>query len=166
MDLVLPERLRPALKQPIGLLVPDLSKAREHLSAKCIISVGDKVTDALLSMGVSPNVCVYDGRTKRNDIGISKEITAYNARELRVKNPPGTISAEAKKTLCAAIISGRRTRIMVDGEEDLLTLVAVSCAPIGAIVVYGQPDEGAVVIKIDESIKQRIEKILDEMRTK
>ena len=38
--------------------------------------------------------------------------------------------------------------LVVDGEEDLLVLVAVAFAPLGGLVVYGQPGEGLVVVRV------------------
>jgi len=38
--------------------------------------------------------------------------------------------------------------IVVDGEEDLLVIVAVLYAPEGSLVVYGQPGEGIVVVRV------------------
>ena len=166
MDLVLPKRLRAALKEPFGELVPDLKKAREHLSSGYIISVGDKVTQTLINMGVSPDICVYDGKTKRNEIGISQAIKDYAAAEIQIKNPAGTITAGAQKALHDAINSGKKTKIQIDGEEDLLTLIAVKLAPEKALVIYGQPDMGAVIIKVEEKTRKKIEKILEEMRIK
>jgi uncharacterized protein (UPF0218 family) len=166
MDLVLPKSLRPALKTPFGVLVPDLKKAGKLLSSDYIISVGDKVSDALLKMGVEPAVCIFDGKTRRDEIGVSPAIKKYAARGMRVKNPPGTITTEAQKALEEAIKSGEKTKIMVEGEEDLLTLVAVSLAPENALVIYGQPDAGAVIIKVGEKTRKKIDKILEEMKSK
>lgn len=166
MDLVLPERLRPALKKPFGELVPDLAGSRAALGSKYIIAVGDKVTETLLSMGVTPAVCLYDGKTRRKDIGVAPAIKEYNAREIRVRNPAGAISAEALRAIEDAIRSKEKTRILVDGEEDLLTLAAVKLAPENAIVIYGQPDAGAVLIKIEEKTRKKIEEILEEMKPK
>lgn len=39
--------------------------------------------------------------------------------------------------------------MIVDGEEDLLTLVAMAVAPLGSFVIYGQPREGVVLVEVD-----------------
>jgi uncharacterized protein (UPF0218 family) len=41
--------------------------------------------------------------------------------------------------------------VVVDGEEDLLVLVAVLYAPVGGLVVYGQPGEGVVVVRVTDA---------------
>jgi uncharacterized protein (UPF0218 family) len=53
--------------------------------------------------------------------------------------------------------------VMVDGEEDLLTLVAVLSAPEHALVVYGQPHRGIVVVKVTEETRERMRRIVDAM---
>ncbi len=55
--------------------------------------------------------------------------------------------------------------MVVDGEEDLLTLVAVLCAPENSLVVYGQPHEGIVVVKVTEKTKRKIRRIVEAMET-
>jgi uncharacterized protein (UPF0218 family) len=51
----------------------------------------------------------------------------------------------------------------VEGEEDLLTIVAVLYAPDGSFVVYGQPNEGIVVVKATPEKKDEANKLLNEM---
>ncbi len=53
--------------------------------------------------------------------------------------------------------------IRVEGEEDLVTLPAIALAPHGFTVVYGLPDKGAVLVKVDEESKSRVEDILTRM---
>ena len=63
-----------------------------------------------------------------------------------------------------AIQPNRRTRVLVEGEEDLLTLAAVLCAPLGSLVVYGQPREGIVVIKVTELMKETVRGLVEAMK--
>ena len=49
---------------------------------------------------------------------------------------------------------------VVEGEEDLLTLPSVAFSPLGSIVFYGQPNEGLVVIQVDDHIKNKSLEIL------
>ena len=53
------------------------------------------------------------------------------------------------------------TLIEVSGEEDLLVMPCVMEAPIGSLIMYGQPKEGIVLITVDESKKEIIEKLLN-----
>ena len=166
MERILTENLRGKLKKPFGRLVSDVSELKAELKHKRIISVGDKVTESLLGAGIEPNVCIYDGKTKRQDIGILSGIKGYNAAEIKVNNPAGSITEDASDAIEKAVKSGKRTKIFVSGEEDLLTLAAIEKAPAGWIVLYGQPDQGIVLVNVDKSTKNKVEKILDEMSVK
>ena len=59
-----------------------------------------------------------------------------------MNNPQGTITKEAVAAIKEAIDKNEHTHIVVDGEEDLLTLIAVLYAPENSFVVYGQPHTG------------------------
>jgi uncharacterized protein (UPF0218 family) len=162
MDLLLPESVREKLKKPFGKLHPDIKSAKKDISGY-VIAVGDKVSIGLITAGIQPDICLIDGKTKRQEIAIPDEIRKSGAVEIKVKNPAGTIAAEAVSAIRSAIRSGRKTNIFVDGEEDLLALPAMIDAPKNAVIIYGQPDEGVVVVKSDLKTKAKAKKILDEM---
>jgi len=125
-----------------------------------IISVGDVVSESMIKHGILPQVLVVDNRVMR------KPITPIHAdvnQTLYVKNPPGTLTDETW-TVMREAIQGKRTKVLVDGEEDLLTLVAVSCAPENSFVVYGQPHEGIVVIKVTKEKREIIRGIVEAMK--
>ena len=54
-------------------------------------------------------------------------------------------------------------RISVNGEEDLLVIPVCVYAPENAIVMYGQPNEGLVIVKITPEIRNKTQKLLDSM---
>jgi hypothetical protein len=60
--------------------------------------------------------------------------------------------------------SNHQTKIVVEGEEDLLTLIAIMNAPQESLVVYGQPHEGIVVVKVTEDKKTEISELLKAMK--
>jgi len=49
---------------------------------------------------------------------------------------------------------------MVEGKEDILTLVAVVLAPLGSLVAYGQPDRGIVIVVVSDVEKSLAEQII------
>jgi uncharacterized protein (UPF0218 family) len=51
--------------------------------------------------------------------------------------------------------------IDVEGEEDLAPLYAHLLAPIGSIVVYGQPRQGVVVQLTSLATKERCRRLLE-----
>ncbi len=56
------------------------------------------------------------------------------------------------------------THIVVEGEEDLLVLIAVLYAPENSFVVYGQPYSGIVVVKVSAEKKAQAAAFLNEMK--
>ena len=54
-------------------------------------------------------------------------------------------------------------RLNVNGEEDLLVIPVCIHAPENAVVMYGQPNEGLVIIKITPEIRNKTQTLLDSM---
>ena len=152
--------LREVLKKPLGALVKDATTIPRDAD---IVAVGDTASETLISAGYEPKLVVYDGLTRRRKVGVSKAISSYGGREYRVKNQAGHLDEEVL-TLFQKLLAGKiKSRVFVEGEEDLTALAAISHARAGVLVVYGQPDEGLVVVRVDEKIKERVKKMLEEM---
>ena len=82
-----------------------------------------------------------------------------------MNNPQGTITQEAISAIKEALEKNEHTHIVVDGEEDLLTLIAVLYAPENSFVVYGQPYTGIVVVKVTQRKKAQVEEFLKAMKS-
>ena len=85
---------------------------------------------------------------------------------VNVNNNAGTISDELWNAIEAAISDNVKTRIVVEGEEDLATLAAISLANLGAKVIYGMPDKGMVVVDVNQRSKKRANSFLERMLVK
>lgn len=165
---VLPSALRRKLKKPLGTLIKGsfketVKKFRQIADEEkppSIISVGDVVSKNLVENGISPNLLILDNRVMREDI---TPVPLNADVEKRVKNPPGTITFEALNTVKEALKANRKTKIVVEGEEDLLALCAILYAPENSLVVYGQPHEGMVVVKATQQKKEEVARILKAM---
>jgi uncharacterized protein (UPF0218 family) len=165
---LLTNELRKELKKPQGLLIGGplektmkrLKELIEEEKPSLIISVGDVVSRNMIEYGVSPNVLIVDNKVMRKPI---QPITVDADQTLYAKNPPGAITDEAWAAIRSAIEQKGQTRVMIEGEEDLLTLIAVLSAPQDALVVYGQPHVGIVVVKVTEETKERMHRIVDAM---
>ncbi len=167
-----PECIR-ILKEPFGNLIPDKNITRRKLNAllrnaKKIISVGDATTDRLISFGIIPNISVVDGKERRmerkyvNNSSMNRDQIDKNlAKELKCSNEAGTISKRAVELLQNALGMSSNVRIIVDGEEDLLALPLFLIAPDKSVVMYGQPYEGLVVVKINSKIRQKAKDLMD-----
>lgn len=125
-----------------------------------IISVGDIVSIQMIKHGIALNILIVDNKTMRKPI---QPITVDVDQTLYAKNPPGAITDEAWDAIKLAIEQKGRTKVIVDGEEDLLTVVTVLSAPEDALVVYGQPHKGVVAIKVTEETREKMHRIMDAM---
>ena len=65
-----------------------------------------------------------------------------------------------------AVLFHGSAKIIVDGEEDLLALFAVVSAPVGSMVMYGQPREGIVVVSVNARTKNMVQNIIHRMENK
>lgn len=168
--LVLTSQLRQDLKKPLGILIegtPDETmKQLEELIKKekptKIISVGDFVTKNITQRNIPLYVVIVDNKVMRKP---SKGVQVTPRQTVNVKNPSGTITSEAWGTIEEAMKRKTPTRVLVDGEEDLLTLVAALTAPSNSFVIYGQPLQGIVIIKINKNTRERMRQILEAMES-
>ncbi len=160
--------MREKLKAPLGLLLKGsfdetMKKLAELIKMERpsnIISVGDTVSDNMIKHGISTHVLIVDNKVMRDPI---QSIVVDADKTLYLKNPPGTLTEEAWIVTRKALDGKGRTKVLVDGEEDLLTLVAVLLAPENSFVVYGQPHEGIVVVKVTERKREKVQSIVDAM---
>jgi len=125
-----------------------------------IISVGDVVTRNMMQHRIPVHIMIVDNKAMREQV---EPVRVTAEKTVNLKNPPGTLSPESWTTLEEVIRGKAQTRLLVDGEEDLLTLVAILNAPQNAFVIYGQPHEGIVVVKVDEGVKEKVRRIVDSM---
>ena len=145
---------------PLEKTMKRLKELIEKEKPSTVISVGDIVSRNMIEYGISLNVLIVDNKVMRKPI---QPITVDADQTLYAKNPPGAITDEAWTVIRSAIEQKGKTRVMVDGEEDLLALVAVLSAPEHALVVYGQPHVGIVVVKVTEETRENMQRIVDAM---
>ena len=171
IQIELPRELRLLIKKPFGKLYAGNGSdtiekfVGELASSTKLISVGDVTTFHLLEAGIFPDICIVDNRTKRKPV--ARHVSTRNMdsvyEEVSVENPAGIITDELIKTLCEAFTSEKPIRIFVKGEEDLATLPVILLAPLGAVVLYGQPDEGVVFVKVTEEKKREIRTLIEKL---
>ncbi|MCD6469529.1 GTP-dependent dephospho-CoA kinase family protein, partial [Candidatus Bathyarchaeota archaeon] len=139
-----------------------LEKIIDSIKPRKVISVGDVISRSILKSGLPLDVYIVDNRSMRKPVK-EKEMDANVRKVLHLVNPPGAISKDSWRIIDEAINSDDLVKILVEGEEDLLTIVATILAPINSIVVYGQPNEGIVVIKVTREAKEKMYEILNKM---
>ncbi len=161
----LPDSLRGQLKIPLGILLPesqaDKTNIQKHLSDNSyIISVGDRTTEKMIGFDLIPSLQIIDGQEKRERRDPPK---LQNATELTVDNPPAEITSQSISIIREAFTLQTPVRLFVNGEEDLLVLPVCVYAPENSVVLYGQPNEGLVIVKITPEIRNKVQTLLDLM---
>lgn len=168
-----PENLR-LLKEPLGLLLENKDVTKQRLyscieDAKLIVSVGDATTDRLNCYGIVPRVCVVDGRERRAQRkSIGGDSLQNQVLQLKCSNPAGTISRTAVEVLIDAVKYStiNPVRVVVHGEEDLLTLPILRLLPAGSVVLYGQPLRGIVIVKVDSKTRRTAKDLMESLGIK
>ena len=162
----LPENLRDQLKTPLGDLIKEENVNKEKILSKIgsesiTITIGDRTTENMINFDIIPQIQIIDGLEKRNRRVVPTD-DAVNTN-LSCRNPPGEITEGSIQVIQKAFSSEPPVRITVDGEEDLLVLPVCMSAPENSVVMYGQPNEGLVIVHITPEIRAKVQKILDAM---
>lgn len=165
--LTLTDVQRKNMKEPLGELVtgtPDecndaLRQTITQEKPRLVVSVGDTVSRHAVQSNIRPDIVIVDNSEKRAE---AVQFTHSGRHIFRTINLPGTIEKDAWKTVERAV-NESNSLVIVDGEEDLLTLVAVLAAPAGSVVVYGQPGQGIVIVRVTSGKKAEVRQILEGM---
>ncbi len=169
-DLKVPLNLRKILQRPLGQLIhsdnpnfiAELTEIANQVRLKNnkIVTVGDVVSSTLLEAEVVPDIIIVDFKTKRIPIPSSKVVKC----DYYVENPAGMIKKEVWPLLTSLYQKEKiPIWLYIDGEEDLLAIPATILAPNGSIILYGQPDQGVVVIYVNNETKQRFQHFIEAM---
>ncbi len=165
--------VREKLKNPIGkvLLGPDSNwenagkKALEiihNIKPPLVVTVGDIVTYTLQKLEYEPDVSFVDQKSRRQVVDITH--TAVH-KWGPFENRAGTIASSIALQYVEIIPDVLRTKdhhqFVIEGEEDMLGLVAILLAPLESVVLYGQFDQGIVFVKVDEKIKEHCLSLLE-----
>jgi uncharacterized protein (UPF0218 family) len=157
----------PRLKEPFGRLIagepdktmPELNSIvrRDHPSR--LTAVGDVVSRETLAAGIPVDLRIIDLISMRKP---SASFKIEARKTYRVKNPPGVIAQESWNLIKKAMTE-QNVLILVEGEEDLLTLPCIVESPNDGLVLYGQPKQGLVVVYTLPEVKTEAGLILGRM---
>ena len=157
--------MRDTLKKPMGILLKDYETTRENIlknipNGAFLITVGDATTEKMIKFGFDPSLQIVDSLEKRH----RRELPEGQVKTiLRCTNPAAEITGESIDVIKNAFGKVVPIRILVNGEEDLLVLPAVLYAPENSVVMYGQPNEGLVIVRVDKEMKEKAAKIMNSM---
>jgi len=169
--LLLPDELRSVLKEPLGKLCRgdglDCVRAMEKdlERAKKLVAVGDMTAYYLLKAGIVPDLLIVDNKTKRLPVSdqVLDELDHKGYKTVPVQNPAATLSSDLMDLIQESMQGGEKIKIIVEGEEDLATLPAILYSPLGSAVVYGQPNEGSVLVDVTAEKKLHIKELMKRM---
>ena len=143
------------LKKPLGKLYPDFEDAIDEIkSSKFLISVGDATFSNLIKYELYPNMAIIDNLVQRKNYDHD---VIHTENILKANNPAGTITDDLWETIGKALQlcdNGECYVIDVAGEEDLAVLPCILMAREDATILYGQPNEGLVILKVSDTIKK------------
>lgn len=149
------------LKRPLGKLYPDFEDAIDEIkSSEFLISVGDATFNNLIKHELYPNIGIIDNLIQRKNYD-NKLVGIGNI--LKANNPAGTITDNLWETIGEALElsnNGECQIIEVAGEEDLAVLPCILMADNNTTILYGQPNEGLVLLKVRDT-KNMAQKLID-----
>jgi len=161
----LPDSLRGQLKIPLGVLLsePDVTKSNivKHIQDNSfVITVGDRTTEKMIDFGLTPFLQIIDSQEKR----VKREIPKADIlTDLTCDNPAAEITEQSIDVIKQAFLSKPPVRLVVNGEEDLLVIPVCIYAPENSVVLYGQPNEGLVIVQITPEVRSKAQRLLDSM---
>jgi uncharacterized protein (UPF0218 family) len=162
---VVPEKVRNALKKPLGKVYTTYEKVIELSKNFRLVSVGDVCTLALLAIGIKPHLAVFDHKVMRKEIGQQNaNILKFAFKKIRkFRNKPGTLSEDLLKAAKNLIDEGGA--VFIDGEEDLTALAFIKNADDRTVVIYGQPYVGVVVVEPNKKTRKFVNRIFEQIFT-
>ena len=160
------------LKRPFGTLFKGpaenpsvaFSNATLNVANQMLVSVGDIVTKTAVISGFHPRIGVIDGHTQRNQDGalIDEMETKFDS-VIHCQNPASMVTSHLIEACKQALDEVGTCLIGVDGAEDLAPIPLILLAPLGFVLIYGQPNTGVVQRHVDESAKSNTRKIWQRM---
>ncbi|WP_305513987.1 MULTISPECIES: DUF359 domain-containing protein [unclassified Methanobrevibacter] len=149
------------LKRPLGKLYPNFEDAIDDIkSSEYLISVGDATFANLTKHGLYPNIGIIDNLIQRKN-HTHEVIRAEHI--LKAENPAGYLTDNLWETIGKALElsnNGECYVIEVAGEEDLAVLPCIILANPETTILYGQPNEGLVLLKARD-LKNKAQELLN-----
>lgn len=162
---VLPDALRESIQKPFDTLYPSVDDwmRQVSISPNHVIAVGDVVSDALLNRLFYPKGIVVDlfVERERKYSSVQEHTLGGDEVHFSVTNPKGTLQPAVFTVVQESLRSEQRFVLCVQGEEDLLVLPYILCAPLGFVILYGQPKKGVIAVVVSEEKKREARNILE-----
>ncbi len=164
------DALRTRLAKPFGEVLEFKVVESRIRTARpsSLIAVGDQTLIHLLEAGLTPDIGIFDLLCQRKEVPPEwkKKLEAAARREggaIRAYNPPGTVQAMMEASVRDVLGIGYGW-VQIEGEDDLCSLIVMAYARAGSVLLYGQPNTGAVWVEIDAKRQKEAEELLEEIR--
>ncbi|MDP8003575.1 MAG: GTP-dependent dephospho-CoA kinase family protein [Caldisphaera sp.] len=157
----IPDNLRYDFSQPRGVLIN--GEIKNYINMKNwekVICVGDVVSSYCLKANRLPDFIIIDGKTRRTEGGLKLEDIdkiKQHYEIIKVLNPAGIIGMDSYEIICKIVNENNKKIIFVNGEEDMLTMPCLSCAPLNSLIIYGIPNKGAALVNLSIYIKRDLQ---------
>lgn len=148
--------MRGEVRKPFGKLLSGsavIEAARK--AARPLVSVGDQCAIDLIDAGIAPDILIFDFKIKREEIPVEmkKKLAPHAKAAFVVLSGAGAISEELEIAVKRVLDDGKGA-VLVFGEDDLSALLVMARAKQGTLI-YGQPNEGAVLVQLGEGEAQK-----------
>ena len=141
------------------MTMPELNTIIGRIRPRKVVAVGDVVSRESKAAGIRVNLRIIDHMSMRKPTAtfdLNAGSTYY------VRNPAGVITLESWGAIKRAMKDDEAV-ILVEGEEDLLALPSIVESPNHALVLYGQPGQGLIVVETTPDVKNEASLILGRM---
>jgi uncharacterized protein (UPF0218 family) len=166
--LVLPEKMREEVRKPFGKVYSGSAAiAAFRRGARPLISVGDQCASDLIDAKLAPDILIFDFKIKRVEISgeMKKKLAPHAKNAFVVLSAAGVVSDELEIAVTRVLDDGAGA-VLVVGEDDLSSLLVMAHAEKGTLI-YGQPNEGAVIVPLGgKKVRETARAVLGRMEKK
>ena len=164
----LPKDQRQYFKAPLGQIIKNpqdivkfiIKLSHNDLIPK-VITVGDVTTQVFVEQSLIPDIAIIDEYVQRKRVPL---VEIENVSIVEISNQAGHIMQHAWIEIINSLkIEDNKIIIKIIGEEDLLVLPTIIEAPLDSKVLYGQPNEGLVVVSVTEEVKKSVYELIRKM---
>lgn len=157
---VISPKQRLKLKKPLGKLYKNDQKHQliPVLKRSVNIAIGDATCSFCHNEKIPVRSFIFDQYEQRKKLENSIRSHLISTDVIETENKKGSIAKNIYSTIIKAYQKHQHLQII--GEEDLLVIPAILALPLGTIIIYGQPNQGLVLVKISIKAKNNIKGII------
>ena len=165
--LLLPDFLREDLRKPFGRVLSvegDIAESMKKASQTGILTIGDRTTMTARKMGIVPILSVIDFQVERQSYeSLDAFMYPDHVHYKRFTSGPGYISKDVVEFIKMwwENLYTQHTVILIDGEDDLVTLPILAYGKETYTIYYGQPGEGVVEVHVTQTIREQARMLLE-----